>query len=857
LTQALRETAPPYAIVVVNVSLQRRVTAATSADELGQEERFLGRAFHYSIPSDIASQIKLGHLCWVPFGPRVLQGLVVGFDTQSPVDETRAILRIADPQPIVSPVHIHLARWISDHYLAPIDRCFWAMLPPGVLQNVDTLLRPVVAKVPSEATPAQQEILGLILKRGQLSLQQIRRATKLKSWRTIVNRLVDLGWATKESAVRAPSVRPRLARVVRSAPDAEARISDVSRAPKQRLALEYLIERRRDASDWIPASQVTSETGASVSSLDGLAAKGLIETAMRRVWRDPLQGREFVATVPPVLTPEQDQAWAQIRQDLLSAEGHAFLLQGVTGSGKTEVYLRAVQETLRRGKGAIVLVPEISLTPQTIRRFGARFPSTIAVMHSRLSAGERYDQWQRIRAGELRLVVGSRSAIFAPVQDLGLIVLDEEHEWSYKQGNAPRYHARSVALQLCKLAGATVILGSATPDLETAYLAERGEIVRLALPKRVLGHRRLVESVGQQNPRYRPAEASGGDALYAELPPVRVVDMRAELRAGNTSILSRSLRQAMDVALAAHEQVILFLNRRGAASFVMCRDCGHVIKCPHCDVPLTYHSAVDDLICHHCNYAEFVPQQCPSCWSGRIRYFGIGTQRVESYVKEVYPGISVIRWDADTTGGKRSHEEILDAFVTGQADVMVGTQMIAKGLDLPHVTLVGVITADTMINLPDYRASERTFQLLTQVAGRAGRSILGGKVIIQTYTPDHPAITAASRHDYASFYTREIAFRREHWYPPLSRLVKLVFMDTNPSRAEREAERLHRALTVKIARLGLADVDLIGPAPAFFSRIRGKTRWQILIRGANPASLVRDMRLPLGWRIDVDPVSVL
>ena len=313
----------------------------------------------------------------------------------------------------------------------------------------------------------------------------------------------------------------------------------------------------------------------------------------------------------------------------------------------------------------------------------------------------------------------------------------------------------------------------------------------------------------------------------------------------------------MEVALAAGEQIILFLNRRGDATFVMCRDCGHVLKCPHCDVPLTYHSAVDDLICHHCNYTTFLPPQCPSCWGGRIRFFGIGTQRVEQLVREEYPNARVVRCDLDTTGGRRDHERILDRFINGEADIMIGTQMIAKGLDLPRVTLVGVITADTMINLPDLRAGERTFQLLTQVAGRAGRSILGGRVIIQTYTPEHPAVQAARTHDYETFYQREIAFRREHWYPPLSQLVRLIYVGRSKDIARRQAERLHRSLTVKIARLGIEDVDLIGPAPAFFSRLRGKWRWHILIRGKDPARLIRDMRLPLGWRIDVDPVSLL
>jgi len=559
--------------------------------------------------------------------------------------------------------------------------------------------------------------------------------------------------------------------------------------------------------------------------------------------------------------PEQDQAWQAIATDLEDPGGRPFLLQGVTGSGKTEIYLRAAQRALEQGRSAIILVPEIALTPQTIRRFGARFPTTLAVMHSRLSAGERFDQWHRLRAGELRLVVGPRSAIFAPMKRLGLIVLDEEHEPSYKQDQTPHYHAREVAVRLARLVGATCILGSATPALESAYRASRGEYVRLSLPQRIMGHRLALEQQAAQldrsQQRFQPVEQDLGQAMYAELPPVEVVDMRAELRAGNRSILSRSLQEGIETALGAGEQIILFLNRRGAATFVMCRDCGHVLKCPRCELPLTYHADDEEMACHHCNFKSRVPSLCPNCWSRRIRFFGIGTQRVEKVMRETYPTARIVRWDLDTTRSKGAHQEMLDRFVRGEADIMVGTQMIAKGLDLPRVTLVGVITADTMINLPDLFSGERTFQLLTQVAGRAGRSILGGKVIIQTYTPRHPAIQAASKHDYQAFYNAEMVFRRRHWYPPLSRLIRLVYVHTNAAKARLEAERLHQMLAHKIARLGLPEIDLIGPAPPFFSRLRGRWRWQIVVRGRDPRALLLDVRLPLGWRVDVDPVSLL
>ncbi len=854
---------PPYAVVVVQTPLWRRITSPTALPPDTEESDYLTRAFHYSVPERIKTEICAGQLVWVPFGSRYLQGVIVGFDHQSPVEDTREINRIADPLPVLSPIRIELAHWLSRHYLAPIHRVIQTMLPPGVIQGVDVIVRPVADCQTTQATEGQEQILSLLRQKGPLSLREISRLTRLPNWRSVVNQLIEHGWATKHHEIRPPKAKPKLVPVVRVRREVKRSDYPSRRARKQRKAFAYLLWRRRShgADEWVPLSEAAAEAGVSPTVVRALIDKGLVELTHRQVWRDPLQGRTFVPVIPPRLTPEQDQAWQAIAADLQNPGGRPFLLQGVTGSGKTEIYLRAAQRVLEQGKGAIVLVPEIALTPQTIRRFGARFPTVLAVMHSRLSLGERFDQWRRLRNGELRLVVGSRSAIFAPVSNLGLVVLDEEHESSYKQEQTPRYHAREVAVRLAELAVATCILGSATPALESAYRAERGAYQLLRLPQRVMGHRHMLEQQADQLHRvqrhYHPVEHDLPEALYAELPPVEIVDMRAELRAGNRGILSRSLKRGIEAALAAGEQIILFLNRRGAATFIMCRDCGHVLKCPRCEVPLTYHSDARRIICHHCSYRTLAPSQCPNCWSNRIRYFGIGTQRVEQVVHRAYPNARIVRWDLDTTGSKRAHEKILDRFVTGEADVMVGTQMIAKGLDLPKVTLVGVITADTLINLPDIRSGERTFQLLTQVAGRAGRSILGGKVIIQTYTPRHPAIQAASRHDYWAFYQQEMAFRRKHWYPPISRLIRLLYLDTSADKAQREAQDLHQILTLKIARLGLPEINLIGPAPSFYSRLRGKSRWQIVIRGTDPRVLLKDLRLPLGWRVDVDPVSLL
>jgi primosomal protein N' (replication factor Y) len=568
--------------------------------------------------------------------------------------------------------------------------------------------------------------------------------------------------------------------------------------------------------------------------------------------------------------------WQVIEKSLKSPGAPAYLLHGVTGSGKTEIYLRATDETLAQGKQAIILVPEISLTPQTIHRFAARFLGRVSVMHSKLSDGERYDVWRRARAGKVDVIVGARSAIFAPLPRLGLIVLDEEHETSYKQDSedsalgTPLYHARDVAIQLGKLTGSIVILGSATPSLESHLRAQRNEFMRLVLPQRILGHeRRLRDQQARyqvQRTAYAPAAHDAAPAArIIGLPPVEIVDLRRELREGNRHILSRSLQAALSEVLAHNEQAILFLNRRGSATFVLCRDCGYVVKCPRCDAPLTYHEPSDlqidqpanQLICHRCAYRQPTPIECPKCKSKRIRYFGQGTQKVETAVREMFPQAHTLRWDSDTAALSESHEVMLSQFANHQADVLIGTQMIAKGLDLPLVTLVGVVSADTALHLPDLRSAERTFQLLAQVAGRAGRGLLGGRVIIQTYTPEHYAIQAAARHDFAAFADKELAFRREHHYPPYSRLARLLIRDADARRAERMAEAVVRQLREHITRKKLAEADVLGPATCFFPRIRDDWRWHILLRAPDPAAILHGLPLPFSCRIDIDPLNLL
>jgi primosomal protein N' (replication factor Y) len=640
------------------------------------------------------------------------------------------------------------------------------------------------------------------------------------------------------------------------------RVVELRGAEKQRAVLDIL----RGTTGRVWVGGIYAQTGATLPTLRALAARGLISLHTQEYERPRPSGPE----APPRLTREQESVWRAVEQGMGSGKRgdkpFVALLHGVTGSGKTEIYLRALETTLAAGRRAIVLVPEISLTAQTVRRFEARFPGRVALLHSQLSLGQRYGVWDRVRRGEADVLIGPRSALLAPVSRLGLIVVDEAHDDSYKQSEPiplPAYHARDVTLALGKLTKATVLLGSATPDLVSYYHAAQGDYHLLQLPHRILtdapGGRPQSPGDARRAPAQKPARA---------LPPVRVVDLRQELRAGNRSIFSRALQESLERTLRAGEQAILFLNRRGTATFVLCRDCGYVAQCPNCDVPLTLHlqphlspfgssarSVHRGLMCHRCNHHEAAPSRCPSCGGRRIRHFGLGTERVEETVRRLHPKARLLRWDRDTATGS-DHERFLQAFVDHRADVLVGTQMIAKGLDLPLVTLVGVVSADTALHLPDYRSAERTFQLLTQVAGRAGRSVRGGQVIVQTYNPDHYAIQAAAQHDYATFYEQELGYRRQLGYPPFSRLVVLRFSGKDVHRCRTEAERLSRWLAHEIRRLGQT-ADLIGPAPCFFGRVEGRYRWQIVVRSPDPMPLLRDTALPLGWRVDVDPVSLL
>jgi primosomal protein N' (replication factor Y) len=516
--------------------------------------------------------------------------------------------------------------------------------------------------------------------------------------------------------------------------------------------------------------------------------------------------------------------------------GSKHLLFGVTGSGKTEIYLQLVAEALKKDKGSIILIPEISLTPQTAKRFVERFGETVVVWHSHLKETEKFATWQKIKSGQAKVVLGARSAIFSPIDDLGYIIIDEEHESSYKQDQTPRYETTRIAEWLADITGAKLVSGSATPKIESFYKTESGFYNLHKLEQRI-----------NQN----------------EMPPVKIVDLRDEFKKGNKSIISDDLYEATVEALKNNKQVIMFVNRRGASTFVVCRDCGHVSECPKCEIPLTYHPSEGQVLkCHHCDHRETVPVICPECQSHAIKFFGLGTQRAEIEVKKMFPKARVARMDRDTTRKRGSHEQIYEDFSAGDSDILIGTQLIAKGWDLPNVAVVGVISADTMLNLPDFRSGERTFSLLTQVSGRTGRGEHAGKVVVQTYNPDNYAILAAAKHDYQLFYDREIKEREKYGYPPFSELIKLTYSSTDSKKAESEAERLAEILNCNIDKT----CQVLGPSTAFIEKIAGKYRWQIVIKIPKESQtanhklrifeILRENIKP-GWTVDISPESLL
>lgn len=816
------------------------------------------RTFTYAVPPELRDAARPGARVLVPFGARERIGWIDRPAETAPKDPSRvkAVLGVLDAVPTAPPGLLRLCRWMGEYYVAPLGQVLRTALPAG-LSDSSTDVVSLGDRDASDGdvslSPTEEAALRWLRgKEGPQPVARLRRELGDRVWWPALRRLAELSLVRLET--EAPRAQPpvKTRRVLRLTDDLASltrRDALFGRAKKQREAWE-MVESLGGTADVV---HLTTALGFSHTVLNALVEKGIAEIAEEEVPRDPYAGVDAAPAKRLVPTERQAEAIAALVSASRTKQPGTFLLRGVTGSGKTLVYIELLREVVeRQGRTAIVLVPEIALTPQTVGRFRSVFGDRVAVLHSALSDGERYDEWRSVRSGEKRIVVGARSAIFAPLADLGAIVVDEEHEASYKQAEAPRYHAREAAVVRARLEGAICLLGSATPSLESWANAQAGKYRLLELPDR-----------------------AGGQPL----PPIRIVDLRAErkrqaretgpLQERAPVILADALVDAVHERLRRGEQTILLLNRRGYATFVQCRDCGQVWHCPQCNVSLTYHRRRAVLTCHYCLHEEAAPQRCSACGSKDLSFTGVGTEQVERAVGEAFPAARLARMDVDTTGAKWSHHDILGRVERGEVDILLGTQMIAKGLDFPNVTLVGVVNADTGINLPDFRATERTFQLLTQVAGRAGRGPKGGEVFIQTALPNHYAIERATEHDFVGFAAREMEVRSDPRYPPHTRLVNIVVSGVEEAAVQEETTRAADWIRGLVAARKLAGIEVIGPAPCAIDRIRGRWRWHLILR-ADSAKLLGDVsryflfrfRVPDGKAdlrvaLDRDPVALL
>ncbi len=797
------------------------------------------RLFTYSLPESLIARITEHQLVWIPLRKELKLGITIRIHQEKPEISLKAVHAPVEPEFRLSDQQWDIVTWLQLNTLCTVFNAAAPFLPPGVSQrSVEYLrLKDGIDLTDRKFSPAQRRLIDLLAERGEISVETARQALG-RGLTTIIPRLDQAGVIERTARVRNRSTSAGTARFVRLRSNGDP---DLKRAPAQRRALEVV--RRRAAVTHgadLPWDDLVRRTGVTPAALKALEARSALDVITL-----PLVNVANVSTGPAQrvqLTSEQSGVWREVVRALRDRRNHEFLLHGITGSGKTEIYLRAAAWTLSRGRQVVMLVPEISLATQVVGRFVDRFPGRVAVLHSGLKDSERYQTWQAIASGQISIVVGPRSALFAPLKNIGFIAIDEEHEDSYKQDVPPRYHARAVAREIARRHDAVLLMGSATPDVGTYRAARNGDVDLLELPSRV-----GPMLVDDRNSR----------RVTLDLPDITLVDLRLELQQGNTHIFSRELQEQMRRAVAAGEQVILFLNRRGQSTFVQCRACGHVESCPYCDVPLCFHGDQRRIICHRCGHRQLPPRRCPDCGSTAIGYYGTGTQRVELEAKKLLPDARVMRWDRDALKRGVDHATLMQRVLRHEVDVIVGTQMVAKGFDFPLVSTIGVVNADTVLHLPDFRAAERTFQLLTQVAGRAGRRVPGSQVVIQSYSVDHYAIQTACRYDYESFFAEETAYRRHHGYPPYRRLIRLVFRHPNETTCQIATEEMAEVLARSAYSRQFKDVDLLGPTPAFSARIRGRYQWQILLRGDDALPLAAATQFDPGWFVDVDPVSLL
>ncbi len=793
------------------------------------------RPYTYAVPASLAD-LAPGEAVLVEFGRRQALGVVLG-EAPPPDGVTAKPIagRVRADGPLLPPLALALARWIAGHYLAPPALVVRAMLPPGFLERLELLAERTAAAPAPGLAPADVDLLDQ-LERGPRPIRDLVAAEGRPALVRRLRSLADAGLVTLDWTLLAAGAGPRYERWIRlsaagrdvvAATAAGERPAGRPLGPRQLAALADLAA---GLAGGLPGAGLGEHHGS--AAIAGLARRGLVEVEVRERPRRPLAARPagIRGGRPPgsELTPAQAEAVALARTAVAAGDPTPLLLDGVTGAGKTAIYVEAIVASLERGRPALVLVPEIALAMPLVDRLRSDLAVRVALVHSGLGDGERADEWRRIRTGDVDIVVGTRLAVLSPLADVGLIVVDEEHDPAYKSDRTPRIQARDSAVRLAGLAGAAIVLGSATPAVESVGRARDGTYRRAVLPSRPTGSR----------------------------PTVEVVDLREELRAGNRGLLSARLVEAIaGLDRTAGDQAILTINRRGTASVVLCRDCGHVQACPECERPLVYHQAGTTLRCHHCGRATPIATRCPSCRSPRIRYLGGGTQRVEDEVRSRFPELRVGRLDRDVAERRGAAERVVDAFAGGAIDILVGTSLVTKGLDIPAVILVGVVSADVALNLPDERAAERTYQMLAQAVGRAGRGERPGLAIIQSYQPEHAAIRAVADDDGAAFYDAELALRRRFGSPPFGRLVKLTVGIADRDAAEREAAALAEVLRVRARERDQA-VAVLGPAPAYIARRAGRWRWNLVLRGPDPAVLL-DGGLDPPWTVDVDPESLL
>ena len=781
----------------------------------------LDRQFTYLVPPSLAPLISIGMRVIVPFGRKHLTGIAVAFPEVTSIKGLKPIRDVLDSQPAFSEELLRLTKWIAEYYLTPWGEVLRAATPQGFTHEIKSLVT-ITSAVTDEilartkrTAKQQYRILGF-LRNGPETVSSLQKKTRASGLRSILREMQEKGWVVVEEKIQGPKAKPKTETYVKLITDHNAVLRGLKRGPTaKQTAVLSVLEKSGEAAN---LKSLLQAAGATASTIRTLQSKGLVQMLQREVQRgepeEPEPPREIT------LNAAQSNALTAATAALDAGRFQAFLLHGVTGSGKTQVYIEAIRHALKQGKTAIVLVPEISLTPQTVRRFRSHFRDDVTVMHSQMSLGERFDAWRAARNGRVKIVIGPRSAVFAPLAKVGLIVIDEEHEASYKQFDAtPRYNARDVAIVRASSANAVVILGSATPSVESYFNAQSGKYRLLELPERVdQAHLPRIDIVDMTKERRE---------VLAEL--------RKELKSAGTPFprqmpvasVSRLLESQITDRVRKKESVILLQNRRGFSHVVECFNCGYVEKCDNCDVTMTFHSIKKHLRCHYCGTVKKPPTVCPSCGSVELRYHAFGTQQVHEELQERFPDAAVLRMDLDTTSRKGAHDKLLRRFGSGEADILLGTQMVAKGLDFPNVTLVGVISADTQMLLPDFRSAERTFQLLTQVAGRAGRSHLAGEVVIQTMQPGHYSLKHVLTHDYQGFYAEEIAYRKELSYPPFSRIVLLEFKGKQEQQVQQRAREYADFLRKESDGRSF---EVLGPADAAIPKIKNLFRKHVVIK---------------------------